>query len=101
MRRLNYLDAAKRDFLQIQRYIVSESGSLKTAQSFVRRLQGRCEKLAKSLGTLGRARDELEPGLRSLADKSYVIFFRYDTDEVNIVTILHGMRDIDAHFDGE
>ena len=50
------------------------------------------------LGTLGRDRSELLPGLRSLAHGSHVIFFRYHDDAVEIVTVLHGHRDIDAVF---
>jgi len=41
------------------------------------------------------------PGLRSLPYKGYVIFFSYAANEVYIVTIIHGHRDIDSIFGNE
>ncbi len=99
MRRLLYSETARSDIRELQRYLTLESGSLKTAQRFIGQLKKRCEKLATLPGTLGRARPELQPDLRSIAHKSYVIFFRYSGDRIEIVSILNGLRDIDAFFD--
>ena len=44
---------------------------------------------------MGRPRDELAPGLRSVAFRNYVIFFRYREDRFEVVSILEGHRDID------
>ncbi len=45
---------------------------------------------------LGRARDDLAPGLRSLPVDSYVLFYRTTEDNIQIIRILHGRRDIDS-----
>ncbi len=60
--------------------------------------RGRCHDIASKPGTLGRARPELRPDIRSAAHKGYVIFFRYIEDRLEVVNILEGHRDIDAHF---
>lgn len=98
MRRLVYLAAAQRDLLSILEYITRESGSAAVGKAFTDRLQGRCAKLAALPGTLGRARPELRPDLRSSAFGSYVIFFRYRGDMLEVVNVLEGHRDIDGFF---
>ncbi len=101
MRRLKYGSAVPDDFADISEYIATESGSRPQAEKFIRQLKARCATLAGLPGTLGRSRDELDPGLRSVAFKSYVIFFRYTENAMEIVTIVHGMRDIDTLFDDD
>ncbi len=98
MRRLVYLAAAERDLLSILDYITRESGSAAVGLGFTERLQAQCAKLASLPGTLGRARPELHPDLRSSALGNYVIFFRYRDDMLEVVNILEGHRDIDAFF---
>ena len=98
MRRLVYLAAAERDLLSILEYIARESGSAAIGLAFTERLQGQCARLASLPGTLGRARPELRPDLRSSAFGNYVIFFRYRDDVLEVVNVLEGHRDIDAFF---
>ena len=98
MRSLSYGAAAQRDLRAIARYIAKESGSPETARRFVAQLRQQCEKLASLPGTLGRARPELYPDLRSSPFKGYVIFFRYVDDSLEIANILEGHRDIDSFF---
>ena len=66
-------------------------------QLFVGVLRQQCSKLAAS-ATLGRARPELPPDIRSLAFRNYVIFFRYKDDRFEAVNILEGHRDIVTYF---
>lgn len=98
MRRLKYSLSVKNDFADIAEYIATETGSRTLAEDFIGKLKARCRKLAQLPGTLGRSRDELAPGLRSVAHKSYIIFFRYVDDTVEIVAVLNGMRDIESLF---
>jgi toxin ParE1/3/4 len=98
MRRLSYTTAARRDLLSIFDYIRTESSSAELARSFVDRLRQQCGKLASLPGTLGRARPEVRPDIRSFAFKGYVIFFRYRGEGLEIVSVLEGHRDIDAAF---
>jgi len=47
---------------------------------------------------IGRRRDELAPGIRSVPVGAYVIFYRMFEDTVQIVRVLHGARDLERHF---
>ncbi|MEH3120290.1 MAG: type II toxin-antitoxin system RelE/ParE family toxin [Methylorubrum populi] len=58
-------------------------------------------RLAALPGTLGRARPELQPDIRSTPYRSYIIFFRYLDDTFEVVNILHSRRDIDDFFAGD
>jgi plasmid stabilization system protein ParE len=57
--------------------------------------------LAALPGTLGRARPELRPDIRSFAFGSYVIFFRYGGDRFEVVNIIEGHRDIVAYYEDD
>jgi toxin ParE1/3/4 len=50
----------------------------------------------------GRARDEIRPGLRSLAAAPQIVFYRLKDDRPEIVRVLDGRQDIEEIFsDGE
>jgi toxin ParE1/3/4 len=90
------LPSAKADLVNILEYITRESGNLIVGRRFVDALRQHCRKLATLPGTLGRARPELRSDIRSVAFKSYVIFFRYVDDTFEVVNIIEGHRDIEA-----
>lgn len=48
---------------------------------------------------MGCSRDELAPGVRSLAFGRYVVFYEPLPDGIDVVRVLHGTRDIDANFE--
>ena len=98
MRRLVLLDSAVGDFASILEYITHQSGSRATARRFVDRLVGQCRKMASLPGTLGRPRPELLADIRSFPFQGYIIFFRHVVETLEIVNVLEGHRDIDAHF---
>lgn len=99
MRRAVFLASVQTDLVDILTHLARVSGSLAVAQGFVAQLRRRCHELAALPGTLGRARPELRPDIRSIAFKGYVIFFRYVDDRLEVVNILEGHRDIEAFFD--
>ena len=94
MRPLLYSERARKDVEDILDYIAVQSSSAALALDFVNRLRGQCTELARLPGTLGRPRDEIIPGLRSRAYGSYVIFFRYGKDRLEVVRIIEGHRDL-------
>ncbi len=47
---------------------------------------------------MGRARDDLRPGLRSFPVAQYVILYVIQDEDVEIVRVFHGRQDIDRHF---
>lgn len=99
MRQLVYLASAQQDLTDILRYITRESGSLAVGRAFIDRIRQQCTKLTSLPGTLGRARPELRPDIRSAPFRGYVIFFRYEGDDFEVVNVLESHRDVDAHFD--
>ncbi len=89
--------------MQILTYVTRESGSLPIGRRFVDQLRRKCVDLAGLPGMLGTPRPELRPDIRSFAFRGYVIFFRYVDDRATfeVVNIIEGHLDIDAHFQGE
>lgn len=87
--------------VSILEFVARESGSVELADGFVGRLRAQCARLADLPGTLGRARPELHPDIRSIPCEGYVIFFRYVGEDVEIVDVLEGHRDIDAFFEDQ
>jgi toxin ParE1/3/4 len=65
------------------------------------------DELDKAFGTLatqptmGRARPELAPDLRSFPFGRYVIFYMPRSDGIDVVRVLHSARDIDGLLPGE
>ena len=87
---------AETDILEIWGYIAEDS--VVAADRWVDKLD---EKFAlwATQPMMGRARDELSPGIRSLAIGRYVVFFQPLPDGIDVVRVLHGSRDIDASFE--
>jgi toxin ParE1/3/4 len=99
VRRALFLASVERDLRAIFAYIAEASGSISVGREFVRQLRDHCHKLANLPGTLGRDRPEVMPGVRSIAYRNYVIFFRYADDRFEVIDILEGHRDIAIFFD--
>ena len=100
-RKATFLAAVRADFLEIFTYVVDASGSIAVGEAFVRTLRVKCHELAALEASVGRARPELREDIRSFPYKGYVIFFRYIGRRFEVVNILEGHRDIEAHFRGE
>ncbi|GLK80566.1 type II toxin-antitoxin system RelE/ParE family toxin [Methylopila turkensis] len=98
MRFVVYTSSALRNIDEIIEYVARESGSVAAALRLAEDIADRCLELSSLPGTLGRPRDDLSLGLRSVTFKSYVIFFRYHRAEIEVVNVLHGHRDIEAFF---
>jgi toxin ParE1/3/4 len=86
---------AEADVLEIWDYIAEDS--LAEADRWVDRLDEKLQ-LWATQPTIGKARDELAPGLRSMAFGRYVVFFEPLQEGIDIVRVLHSSRDIDATF---
>jgi len=96
--RLRYSASARADLELIATHIAEKSGSRAIAERFTGELRRKCADLAAAPIRMGRARNELRPGLRSHPYKSYVIFFRYVGHVLEIVNVIEGHRDIAALF---
>jgi toxin ParE1/3/4 len=87
--------AAQADLLEIWTYIAEDS--LAHADAFIDKLHKSIQLLRRRPG-LGRRRDELFPGIRSLPVGNYVIFYREVAKGLEIVRVLHGARDFGSLF---
>ena len=86
---------AETDILEIWDYIADDS--LGAADRWVDHLDEQFRVLATQ-PMMGRARDELAPGVRSFPFGRYVVFYVPLDDGIDVVRVLHGARDIDAVF---
>jgi toxin ParE1/3/4 len=89
---------AEADILEVWDFIAYDS--LAAADRWVDLLDEQFRVLATQ-PMMGRARDELAPGLRSFAFERYVIFYLPLDDGIDVVRVLHGARDIGAVFSPE
>jgi toxin ParE1/3/4 len=91
MRRVRFLPAALGDLRDVHAYVAEHSPP---------RADGLVDRLVDRVGLLrdhpyaGQDRPELGAGIRSLVESRYLILYRLGHDEVLIVRILHGARDI-------
>src|ERR1700722_5136972 len=98
MRRLKvrFRPAAYADLENTYRYVFRASGSQITAQRFVTRIKNRCLRIG-NVPYGGRARDDLEPGLRMVPfEHSAVIAYKVEDRTVRITNVFYGGRDYEA-----
>jgi toxin ParE1/3/4 len=89
---------ADSDLDDIWCYIATRSGSFDIADRLIDSITDRFLLLA-SHPHIGRARDEdLRPGLRSFPVGEYVIIYRIEDDDVVILRVLRGSRNIGTLF---
>jgi len=98
VRRVRLLASARDDLAAIGDYIQFASGSRRVAARFVRELNDHCRHLGQLPGTIGRARPDLLPDIRTAPYGNYLIFFRYAGDVVEIVNVVEGHRDMGTLF---
>lgn len=79
-------------------YVATESGSVEVANQLIDSITDRFLLLA-SHPYLGRAReDDFGVGSRSFPVGEYVIIYCVDDDEVHVLRVAHGKRDLEALF---
>jgi|ERR1700731_2265375 toxin ParE1/3/4 len=84
------------DLIEIWNYIADDSEE--NADSFIDQLNEAMQKLCHQPG-MGRQREELAPRIRSFPYHRYVIFYRTDSNALEVVRILHGARDVESGFE--
>jgi toxin ParE1/3/4 len=74
-------------------YIATESSSVEVAERMLDAINDQLALLSKH-PLLGRSRDDLRPGLRSITVGAYVLLYRIEHEDVVILHVLQGRRDI-------
>lgn len=99
MNKLRYSRQAVEDLRHIRQYIAKQSGHKLIADEFVKKLRDKCGDLTTLPYMIGSLRPELQSDMRSYVFGNYVIFFRYEKNDVlKIITIVEGSRDMEALF---
>ncbi|HLN31430.1 MAG TPA: type II toxin-antitoxin system RelE/ParE family toxin [Gemmataceae bacterium] len=86
-------DQAEIDLGEILEHL--EEHNPQAAEQLVTAIDDRCNLLGQ-FPEMGRARNELAPGLRSVVVERYVLFYRISVAAVEVLRILHGARDIET-----
>src|SRR6202161_4305839 len=95
-RPIDWSPNARADLSEIWNYYVTVAGR-QTADKVVREIGEAC-RLLENHPFAGRARNEVRPGLRSIATRPHVVFYRVNNDVAEIVRVLDGRRDLDEIF---
>jgi toxin ParE1/3/4 len=89
---------ARADLDDIWYYVANESGSIEIANRLIDSITSRFFLLAVH-PHLGRSRDDdFGPGSRSFPVGEYVIVYGVENEDVLILRVAHGSRDIEALF---
>lgn len=83
---------ADADLAAIWRYIAEDSEN--AADKIARMIIDRVRQLALN-PYLGPRREDIAPGVRHLTSGSYLILYRVHADQIEILRILHGSRNMD------
>jgi toxin ParE1/3/4 len=95
-RPIDWSPEARTDLSEIWNYYVNVAGR-NTADKIVGEIDELCQ-LLEEHPFAGRARDEVRYGLRSIAARPHVVFYRVKNDVAEIVRVLDGRRDLDEIF---
>lgn len=97
MAQLIILPAAKADLIEIGDFIAQDNPA--RALSFVAEIEAKMLQAAERPESFP-ARDDVHEGLRSARHGRYLIFFLARVEEVQIIRVLHGARDLPGIFSG-
>jgi toxin ParE1/3/4 len=86
-------DQAETDLVEILDHV--DRHSPPAAERLATAIDDRCNLLGQ-FPEIGRTREELAPGLRSVVVDQYVLFYRVTPTAVELLRILRGARDIDT-----
>lgn len=92
---LRFTPLAEQDLESIADHIAADNP--RRAISFVRELRLQCQRVAFNPPGY-RRRPELGAGIRSCAHGHYVIFFEASNNDVTVIRVLHGARDLPELF---
>jgi toxin ParE1/3/4 len=82
---------AEADLEEILQYLSEYSTG--AAEKLARNIDQRCRVLSAN-PLMGRAREELGSGIRSLVVDKYLLFYRIRDDSIRILRILYGSRKV-------
>ncbi|WGV28793.1 type II toxin-antitoxin system RelE/ParE family toxin [Halotia branconii] len=72
--------------------------SFEKADQFLQKIDSQLKMLASNPG-MGKKRDSLASNLRSFPVGNYLIFYRSINQDIEVIRVLHGARDIQSIFE--
>jgi toxin ParE1/3/4 len=84
---------AEADLDEIWLHVAEDSGAIETAQKLIESIATTFDLLSE-YPKMGRARDDLRREIRGDSVGNYIIFYRIVDDDVLILRVLHGRRDL-------
>lgn len=97
MDRVSFSRLALDDLREIGHY-TRDTWGLEQARRYRKELELALQKLSLSPG-VGRAREELGPGVRSARVASHIAFYIPRGDSLTVIRLLHPSRDVERAFD--
>lgn len=85
--------SSRRDLVAAALYAARKAGAQAAGDRVIERLVAAMEMLAQ-LPSLGRARDEVRPRLRSFPCGSFILFYRRTRTGIHVHRILHQRQDV-------
>ena len=84
--------AARRDLDDIWDYIAADTPT--AADDFIDQVVAKCRQYARQ-PEMGELRSDLFPGVRQFPVGRYIVFYRAQTNGIELIRVLHGARDVD------
>ncbi len=88
---------ASRDLEAILDYI-AEQNSIDRSEAFLKQVNAKCQRLTQ-FPAMGRQRDELATGVRSLPLGKYLLIYREIEAGVEMLRIVSGYQDLESLFE--
>jgi toxin ParE1/3/4 len=88
---------AERDLDEIWIYLAETSGSYEVTARWVSHLTDSALRLGPN-PRIGKIRRDIGEAIRSVTVKNYVIFYRPNEFNIQVLRILHGKRNVEALF---
>lgn len=98
MKKYSLSSEAIRDLDDIATYLANFN--IQSAENFIKRFGEKCNNLIK-FPYIGRNYDQIAPNLRGILLDSYIILYQVTEQEIEIVRVVSGYRDLDSIFSDE
>ncbi len=98
MARVRLTPRARDDLDEVWLYIARDN--IGAANRLIDAISARCNGLA-DFADLGPARPDIAPDARMLTIDNYIVLYRHDGDDIEIVRVTHGARRLEALWPAE
>ena len=95
MKKYSLSAEAIRDLDEIVNYLARFS--IESGEEFIKRFGQKCRNLSK-FPYMGRSYNQIEPNLRGISLDSYIIIYQVTEEEIEIVRVVSGYRDLESLF---